>query len=121
MKYGYLNEMCDECAEAAAMGVETSCCGDDHGSEVEVCDMCGMEMQDNVCDCCAASMHNHDQPMKFKFAGVALGERYEFDKFMDDILIRESRKPHFGDSPMRKRALKHQERPINRTRYGVKL
>lgn len=43
-----------------------------------------------------------------------------FDKFMDDILIKENRRPESSaDSPIRERARRHQERPLGRIRYGV--
>lgn len=137
MKFGYLNEMCDECAEAAEMGVETSCCGEESMEvEMDTCDMCGMPMQDNLCDCCADAAsemlghgghnhggghghhghHEHDEEV----VHVSLGERYEFDKFMDNILIKESRRPRLGDSPLWERVRRHQDRPNNRIRYGVK-
>jgi len=46
-----------------------------------------------------------------------------FDKFMDKILISEGygRKPTPPeDNPQRRRAARHQDRPGNKTRYGVK-
>src|SRR5260221_1663833 len=47
------------------------------------------------------------------------GRQFEgFDKFIDDILIKESRSPSvktMQDSPLRQRAARHQDRPANRT------
>ncbi len=47
----------------------------------------------------------------------------DFDKYMDKILISEGYgrpavKPE--DNPQRRRAATHQDRPLNKTRYGVK-
>lgn len=48
-------------------------------------------------------------------------ESNNFDKFMDSILIKETRIPPVGpESPNRERARRHQERPLGRIRYGVK-
>ena len=47
----------------------------------------------------------------------------EFDKFMDKILISEghNRPPvKEEDSPQRRRAARHQDRPLNKIRYGSK-
>jgi hypothetical protein len=42
-----------------------------------------------------------------------LKETY-FDKFIDSILISESKRKDLSDSPLRERIKRHQERPINR-------
>ena len=121
----------DECAEAAETGIETSCCGDDHEDDVDHCDMCGMPMVDNLCDCCADNMrhthghghgHGHDDHdgMGIMYT-IGLKETYSFDKFMDNILLKENKRTNKGDSPIRERIRRHQEKPLNRIRYGVKL
>lgn len=51
------------------------------------------------------------------------GKVSEFDKYMDKILISEGHgrpatKPE--DNPQRRRAARHQDRPGNKTRFGVK-
>jgi hypothetical protein len=71
-----------------------------------------------------------DEPVNPTMSGEAevqphLPEGFEFDRFMDKILIQESaeiQRPHRrdADSLMRERANRHQDRPMNRTRYGVK-
>lgn len=46
-----------------------------------------------------------------------------FDKFVDQILIKEGHnrvKQHEYDSPQRKRAARHQDRPLNKIRFGSK-
>jgi len=117
------DDMCDDCAQAAMMGMKPACC-DDVAVEIEIfdedtCDMCGMPMQDNLCDCCAGAMSM--SPGKVDVVHHGMNESFEFDKFMDNILVKESssRSLARGDSPIRERARRHQERPINRTRYGV--
>lgn len=47
-------------------------------------------------------------------------ESVVYDKFMDATLLAERRaatRPADDDSPMRKRAARHQDRPNNRTRF----
>jgi hypothetical protein len=47
----------------------------------------------------------------------------EFDKFMDRILINEGHHrlaARDDDSPQRRRAARHQDRPLNKIRYGSK-
>ncbi len=133
MRSGYLNEMCDECAEAAMLGMKTSCCGDEMSEPVETCDMCGMPMQDNLCDCCEEKLHGYGSSDHIDHSGHehdhfvqqpnvkihSMKESYSFDKFMDNILLKENRKVQTGDSAMRKRAERHQERPMNRIVFGV--
>ena len=46
-----------------------------------------------------------------------------FDKFMDRILVAEGHNrlaPKQEDSPQRRRAARHQDRPLNKIRYGSK-
>jgi hypothetical protein len=45
-------------------------------------------------------------------------ESFTFDKFMDSILIKEVRHSPKADSPNRERARRHQERPLNRIKFG---
>ena len=53
---------------------------------------------------------------------VGSGRPFEsFDRFMDDILIKESKQPQIkteNDSAQRKRAARYQDRPGNKTRIG---
>jgi hypothetical protein len=62
---------------------------------------CGPDCKD--CDC-------EDKGLK--------GESFTFDKFMDSILVKEVRHPQNPDSPNRERARRHQERPLNRIKFG---
>jgi hypothetical protein len=39
---------------------------------------------------------------------------------MDTIVLSESKRTHTGDSPIRERARRHQERPLGRIRFGGK-
>ena len=43
---------------------------------------------------------------------------FTFDKFMDTIVLKESKRAPTGDSPIRERAKRHQERPLGRIRFG---
>ncbi len=52
-----------------------------------------------------------------------VGEGVNFDKFMDKILISEGagrKATPVETSPQRIRAARHQDRPLNKTRFGVK-
>jgi hypothetical protein len=52
----------------------------------------------------------------------AVNESSGFGKFMNRIISEENKKglPVLNDSPLRKRALSTQERPMGRVRFGVK-
>lgn len=55
--------------------------------------------------------------------GKTTSEAISFDKFMDKILISEGagrKAAPVEISPQRIRAARHQDRPLNKTRYGVK-
>ncbi len=45
-------------------------------------------------------------------------ESFAFDKFMDAIVIQELYRKQSPDSPNRERARRHQERPLNRIKFG---
>jgi len=105
----------------------------------DTCDMCGeetpefelldMEEMGLLCPACAEEIE-----LEATDGGTAdtepparqMGENVNyFDKFMDNILISEGRynrvKPTVvEDSPMRKRAARHQERPLGRIRFKSK-
>lgn len=52
---------------------------------------------------------------------VSEGKGLQFDKFMDNILVKEGRttvRQKQEDSPLRRRAALHQDRPANRTVIG---
>lgn len=65
------------------------------------CEECGETGEDCTCQ-------KSETPM---------GEGVSFDKFMDRILLKETRKVPAGDSPLRERAHRHQERPLGRIRF----
>jgi len=46
------------------------------------------------------------------------GQQFTFDKFMDSIVLKESKRVPAGDSLIRERAKRHQERPLGRIRFG---
>ena len=56
--------------------------------------------------------------------GAPRVEGFSFDRFMDDIIIKEgagnTKVKTLNDSPQRIRARKHQERPLGRIRFGAK-
>lgn len=109
----------------------------------DACDMCGeetpelldMEEMGVLCPACAEEAElqamederdaRADYAADMKMDARRMGESVnDFDKFMDKILIEEGHnrvKPTVvEDSPMRKRAARHQERPLGRIRFGVK-
>lgn len=53
---------------------------------------------------------------------ICANESYNFDKFMDSIIVQETKRgmPVLNDSPHRRRAIREQERPLGRTRFGGK-
>ena len=70
------------------------------------CSLCGCETpssQDEICQCCADSVSN--------------SSKYQFDKFVDDIVVSESKRRKIDEttkSPQRKRAANNQDRPKNK-------
>lgn len=63
------------------------------------------------CECC-------DKDKKDCTCKCECSESYIFNKFMDDILIKETKFLDKSDSPNRERAKRHQERPLNRIKFG---
>jgi hypothetical protein len=68
------------------------------------------------CECCDKPKKNCECPEDCKECDCkkSKNESY-FDKFMDSILISEKKNPIVGDSPLRKRIERHQDRPGNKT------
>lgn len=128
MNFKPTDEMCDECAEEMEMGMgpNPSCCGEESDEPV-YCNVCDMPIESGVCDCCVGmtstghAMQTPTIPHEIDVVDIRMHEGFQFDKFMDNILIKESHKVVRGDSPMRERARRHQEYPINRIKYGVRL
>jgi hypothetical protein len=77
------------------------------------------EYGDN-CECCDAPRKDCScaPDCKCGCSGMTEGHRFNFDKFMDRIVISESKQRPTADSPLRKRAQRHQERPLNRIKFG---
>lgn len=110
----------DECVECGGCGSQAS--GD-------ICDVCGGTGTVAVslagpseCDCGAQDQESHVCPVCSSGRTAAL-EGYEFDKFMDNIILKEGRAGNPNrlngvDSPQRERARRHQEKPINRIKWG---
>lgn len=77
---------------------------------VENCQECGTRIEEygNICTGCVTEVS-----IELK------NEAYTFDKFIDSIVIAEQRKNQKVDSdtPMRERIKRHQEKPLNRTKY----
>jgi ribosome-binding protein aMBF1 (putative translation factor) len=108
----------------------------------DVCDMCGEVADDlvpmgadtHICARCAEEEAGHraeeeEQTQRDFYADMAmdrrrLGEAAGFNKFMDRILVEEGHNrvapKHEEDSPQRLRAARHQDRPLNKIRYGGK-
>lgn len=66
---------------------------------------------------------NHPEGCECKGCNAEkVNESSDFDRFMNRILSEENKKglPVLNDSPHRKRALREQERPMGRTRFGGK-
>lgn len=77
------------------------------------------------CECCDESRENctcdpdcKDCDCKKKKANESFA--FTFDKFMDSIVLRENKRGLTNDSPIRERAKRHQEKPLNRIIFGVK-
>ena len=100
--------MCVGAEATQIMNIFSSWSVNMHGNNNDYCECCDGPAQDCQCD-----------------AGCSCGCKggmnevtYTFDKFMDNIIISESKKKPAGDSPIRERAKRHQERPLNRIRFG---
>lgn len=65
------------------------------------------EDDNDACGTCAASPVDDESMAE------------NFNKFMDDIIIKENRRCTGEDSPQRERARRHQERPLGRIRFGA--
>lgn len=117
----------DEIGSNAAME-ECPMCGD----EVALADM-GPTAGGLVCNSCLESSAENaaaeaaeavaDYHTDMKMDSRRMGEGVVgFDRFMDRIMIEENRKglPVLNDSPLRKVAARYQERPMGKTRMGVK-
>jgi transcription initiation factor TFIIIB Brf1 subunit/transcription initiation factor TFIIB len=83
-------------------------------NEGDVCQSCGADSNlyetdegEYLCDDCGSSSGE-------------VKEGVSFDKFMDRILLSEGNKTKMKvvENPNRKRAATHQDRPLNRIRYG---
>lgn len=109
----------------------------------DVCDMCGevvpedqlmpMGAGSQVCAQCAEEeaeaaraeeeLVQRDYAADMAMDARRMGEGVGFDKFMDRILVSEGhlRAPaREEDSPQRRRAARHQDRPLNKIRFGGK-
>ncbi len=83
-------------------------------SKNDTCECCDKKKDECECDDdCSCGCK--------KKKSKAANESYEFDKFMDSILISEFKKKPVGDSPNRERAKRHQERPLNRIKFGDRI
>jgi hypothetical protein len=80
-----------------------------------------LENEDKKCPCCDSKEEDCTCDAGCKKCSCAkkndVKESFTFDKFMDAILIKESRNVPKGDSPNRERAKRHQERPLNRIKF----
>lgn len=79
----------------------------------EKCECCDESREDCTCE---ADCEGCD----CKRGSVRESRSFTFDKFMDSIVLRESKRHPTGDSPVRERARRHQEKPLNRVIFGVK-
>jgi len=79
-----------------------------------------IESSDNACPCCDnTECQCGPECMVCGGCGKYTNESlFTFDKFMDKIVLEENKKRPTGDSPMRERAKRHQERPMGRIRFG---
>jgi len=92
--------------------------------------MSNFDNQDDVCQSCGADgeLHETDEGEYLcddcgSYSGDKVNESKEgisFDKFMDRILLSENNrsKMKVSENPNRARAATHQDRPLNRIRYG---
>jgi hypothetical protein len=83
-------------------------------NEDKGCPCCDSKEEDCTCD---AGCKKCSCTKKKGANNKNVKESFTFDKFMDSILIRESRSVPKGDSPNRERAKRHQERPLNRIKF----
>lgn len=100
----------------------------------DVCDMCGEVVPEDqltptetgtlACTQCAEEeLVQRDYVADMATDARPLGEGVGFDKFMDNILVSEGRlrtPVREEDSPLRRRAARHQDRPLNKIRFGGK-
>lgn len=109
----------------------------------DICDMCGQVVPEDqlmpmgagsqVCAQCAEKgsadgraekeLAQRDYVADMAMDARRMGEGVGFDKFMDRILVNEGhlRAPtREEDSPQRRRAARHQDRPLNKIRFGGK-
>jgi len=109
---GYDESMCQRCI----MDDDEQ---SDSSSDIVNCDECNYDnevpkyVNSFTCDNCGSSESRKDD----------IHESVPFDKFMDKILINEGVgviRQKQEDSPQRIRAARHQDRPLNKIRYGVK-
>jgi len=71
----------------------------------------------NLCPCCDEPKSECSCDKNCKDCDCKRVSESFFDKFMDSILISETRKVPLGDSPLRKRIERHQEKPLNRIHW----
>lgn len=111
-------------------------CGEEFPSEqaVEVmnpdgvlCQRCAAEEEEEILNRGREAMRDYYTDMAIDRRRMGEGKDpasvAEFDKFMDRILIDEGQnRPAVKqeDSPQRKRAARHQDRPLNKIRFGGK-
>lgn len=118
---GHMN--CDKCGEEIPPGEEVEVMNPDG----VLCPRCAAEEEDEILARNRDAMRDYYTDMAID--RYRMGESSEpqgvkdFDKYMDQILIKEGHgrpavKPE--DNPQRRRAARHQDRPLNKIRYGVK-
>ena len=73
------------------------------------------------CTCVSYHVIRHIYDLEFDMQDERREDVFEFDKFMDDIVIEERKKTtkvEDADTPQRVLLKRHRDTPKNRTRYG---